>query len=474
MRAKQEFDMRPTSASERVRAVAWPLHGALCAASLLLGLVAAAGCGGLSAPEFRLNMEDIIRETPDKDPDEFRITGREREQVRQGLLKEMKQEKEAARIEELQANFGKSLEEGTQAVLELKREKIKKLKQLNTALVALFGTPDEPYVFPESGLDIKKIRLAAGPAQMVDSQVRRGLYRQHCVHCHGISGDGAGPTAVFLNPYPRDYRQGKFKFKSTEFAAKPTDADLLQTLTEGIPGTAMPSFKLLPLDEREALVEYVKYLSMRGEVELAMARYLFVEEETLELSRSTLVEFLTEVAESWAAAPEQVVRPETQPAHVLATDPNEKARLLAESIERGRKLFAGEKAACVKCHGPTGLGDSEDKLYDDWNKDKDPEKFGEEAPSWVLPRQQLRPRNLRLGIYRGGRRPLDLFRRIYTGIYGGPMPGTGPSPGREATLSEEEIWSLVDYVRSLPFEGQPQAPPPQRLTQRSDQPGGAR
>ncbi|MCL6501546.1 MAG: cytochrome c [Pirellulales bacterium] len=463
--------MCPSDAGERRRVALEGRRRRAATCCALLWLAAAAGCGGLSAPQFRLNMEDIIRETPDKDPDEFRITGREREQVRQGLLEEMRREKDPQKIEQLEANFGAALDAGTEEVLKLKRDKIKKLKILNTALVALFGTPDEPYVFPESGLDIKKIRLAAGPAQTVNSNVRRGLYRQHCVHCHGISGDGAGPTAVFLNPYPRDYRQGKFKFKSTEFAAKPTDADLLHTLTEGIPGTAMPSFKLLPLDEREALVEYVKYLSMRGEVELAMARYLFVDEEDLELSRSTLVEFLAESAESWSSAAEHVVRPQTQPAHVAATDPAEKARLLAESIERGRKLFAGEKAACVKCHGPTGLGDSEDKLYDDWNKDKDPEKFGAEAATWVLPRQQLRPRNLRLGIYRGGRRPLDLFRRIYTGIYGGPMPGAGPSPGREATLSEEEIWSVVDYIRSLPYEGQVAVPPPRQLTQRSRQSG---
>lgn len=470
MQATKESDMGRRGACEGLGCV-MVCRPLACASILSICLASLAGCGGLEPPSFRLNMEDIIRETPDKDPNEFRITGREREQVRQALLEQMRQEKDAEKIEQLEADFGKSLDEGTQAVLEAKREKINKLKQLNTALVALFGTPDDPYVFPESGLDIKKIRLAAGPAQTVKSQVRRGLYRQHCVHCHGISGDGAGPTAAFLNPYPRDYRQGKFKFKSTQFAAKPTDADLLRTLTEGIPGTAMPSFKLLPLDEREALVEYVKYLSMRGEVELAMARYLFVDEETLEMNRGTLVEFLTEVAESWAAAPDAVVRPETQPAHVLATDPQEKARLLAESIERGRKLFAGEKAACVKCHGPTGLGDSEDKLYDDWNKDKDPEKFGEEAVTWVLPRQQLRPRNLRLGIYRGGRRPLDLFRRIYTGIYGGPMPGAGPGPGREAALSEEEIWSLVDYVRSLPYEESSTSYAPQRLTQRSGQSG---
>ena len=32
----------------------------------------------------------------------------------------------------------------------------------------------------------------------------------------------------------------------------------------------MPSFKLYPQVDREALVEYVKYLSMRGQMELAL------------------------------------------------------------------------------------------------------------------------------------------------------------------------------------------------------------
>ena len=36
------------------------------------------------------------------------------------------------------------------------------------------------------------------------------LYRQQCLHCHGVSGGGDGPTAEFLNPLPRDYRKGIF------------------------------------------------------------------------------------------------------------------------------------------------------------------------------------------------------------------------------------------------------------------------
>ena len=112
--------------------------------------------------------------------------------------------------------------------------------------------------------------MAAGPVWSDQAGGKHGLYRRHCAHCHGISGDGHGPTAAILNPYPRDYRPGVFKFKSTYTAAEPTDDDLHRCLHDGVPGTAMPSFALLPPDEVDALVEYVKYLSMRGQMETAL------------------------------------------------------------------------------------------------------------------------------------------------------------------------------------------------------------
>jgi mono/diheme cytochrome c family protein len=119
-------------------------------------------------------------------------------------------------------------------------------------------------------------------------------------------------------------------------------------------------------------------------------------------------------------------------------------------------LFYGAKANCVKCHGPSGLGDGQNTDYDEWTKlFTEYAKTHEElqpAAVGVLPPRNAQPRNLRLGVYRGGRRPLDLFRRIYAGINGAPMPET------RATLSPQEIWQLVDYVRSLPFE--PASRPP--------------
>jgi mono/diheme cytochrome c family protein len=342
-------------------------------------------------------------------------------------------------------------------------------------LDAMFGTPDVPVVLADTGLDVDKLKMAAGPVRSDQFGRETGLYRRHCVHCHGTTGDGQGPTALLLNPYPRDYRQGKFKFKSTERAAKPTDADLELVLRNGVPGTAMPSFNLLPDAQIKALIEYVKYLSIRGETEIHMINAIadLSEGVVLEQTRGVLVdELLKPVAETWTAAGNAIIQPEKKPDIPLA-----------ESIAAGRKLFYEDKANCAKCHGWGALGDGQRTDYDDWAKplvelakgiaaeqeslDHDTELPRAERNAKqsrldlsslilkddALPPRTAVPRNLRQGIYRGGRRPLDIYRRIYAGINGVPMPGSGPpSPGAPGALSPNEIWSLVDYVRSLPYQ----------------------
>jgi len=62
----------------------------------------------------------------------------------------------------------------------------------------------------------------------------------------------------------------------------------------------------------------------------------------------------------------------------------------------------------------------------------------------------LQPRNLTLGQYRGGRRPVDIFRRVYAGIKGTPMPAFG-----RTALKDDEIWDVVNYVMSLPYQSAP-------------------
>jgi mono/diheme cytochrome c family protein len=257
-----------------------------------------------------------------------------------------------------------------------------------------------------------------------------------------------------LNPYPRDYRRGIYKFKSTEFSAKPTSVDLKRTLVDGIPGTAMPSFALLPNDEVDALVEYVRFLSIRGEAELSLARNLFVDEEEPTNDKTELVaKFIAPVADQWKKA-DQESSPDV---YAIPDRPKlETNEVRAQTLADGKKIFLGEVAKCATCHGPTALGDgSEKKLFDDWNNfkvDAQGNPLESERSVWLLPPQELKPRNLRLGIYRGGRRPVDLYRRINAGIYGAQMPAQGPGPGRQAALKPEQIWAVIEYVRSLPYE----------------------
>ncbi len=356
--------------------------------------------------------------------------------------------------------------------------------QISDVLAAMFGTPDEPFIptLPDidtkTVLDIDRLKMAAGPVRITsdDAQARpQGLYREHCAHCHGITGDGMGPTAAFLNPYPRDYRPGKYKFKSTAVGddypdARPTHEDLTKTLIEGIPGTAMPSFKLLPADEIDALVHYVKYLSIRGEVERSLINTVTLE---LDSEKSPLINLADLGGKDPAAlsAQMEVVKSaalrsfqawENAAANVTAI-PEKSASIdqdKAASIERGREIFF-TVAACNKCHGDAALGDGQTNDYDFWSKELSPDKpalLHEYLELGALDPRNIRPRNLRQGIYRGGRRPIDIYWRVMNGIEGTPMPALKTNvlkdgdPADPKKLTEDDVWHLINYVRSLPYD----------------------
>lgn len=341
-------------------------------------------------------------------------------------------------------------------------------QDVHEILLAMFGTPDQPFI-PTAGdsgitqvLDMDMLVMAAGKTNSNKTGSAHGLFREHCVHCHGITGDGAGPTAAYLNPYPRDYRKGAFKFKSTVLDSRPTHADLKRIVMNGIPGTAMPSFKLLPDEEIEALVEYVKYLSIRGEVERRLMEDIAIEldvGERLDTSPDYLIDdVLISVVSKWRDAENFL---STVPQRPDWNDEETQA-----SIAHGRDLYFGA-GQCTKCHGDTQLGDGEQGDWDDWTKDwyadlvkLTPEERAKKSAELVqlggLPIRPIRPRNLRLGIYRGGRRPVDLYLRVLNGINGTPMPQAALNkPGDPVTkegVTGEEIWNIVDYVRTLPYE----------------------
>ncbi len=318
---------------------------------------------------------------------------------------------------------------------------------ITNTLEKLFGTPDNPAVPEGIDLNLDLLKMAAGPIGSDANDRPWGLYRKHCLACHGLSGDGAGPNAADLDPYPRDFRNGVFKYTSTAGAAKPLREDLVHSLQSGIPGTAMPSLAKLPDEQIESLVEYVKYLSIRGETEQYLLQTVVDEHAALPLDQGkVLAEGVRPTAMSWDRAEDMtIVSPPAPRADTLDQ--------LSVSIDRGRELFRTMGAQCFLCHGWTGKGDGQrTNLYDDWNKRKiadTPEQTQDIALRFQLPLQSLPARNLTEGVFHGGDRPIDLYRRISVGIKGTPMPAAGPAPGRKGALSAEDVWDVVNYVRSL-------------------------
>ena len=181
------------------------------------------------------------------------------------------------------------------------------------------------------------------------------LYRRNCLQCHGVAGAGDGPTAEFLYPRPRDYRPGIYKFTSTNpVNAKPTRADLRKTILYGLHGTSMPGFEaLMSATEIEQVIDYVTFLSMRGETE----RYLIDEATTADdkdpgstINEEFVKDVVAKVTSSWKDAETQVVNPSTR-----------RVEASLVSIKRGRDLYlgvnsTGPKLECVGCHGASGKG----------------------------------------------------------------------------------------------------------------------
>lgn len=98
-----------------------------------------------------------------------------------------------------------------------------------------------------------KSNSQSNPIKMTSASVATGqsLFAQNCVPCHGQNGFGDGPLAATLNPPPADFH--------ARHLDDHTDLQLFLWIQNGIPGTAMPSFKSkLTNDEIWNLINFVR------------------------------------------------------------------------------------------------------------------------------------------------------------------------------------------------------------------------
>lgn len=214
-------------------------------------------------------------------------------------------------------------------------------------------------------------RLTAGAALQSSSTEKsrdllplgRQVYLRRCVGCHGEKGDGKGVSARFLNTKPRDFTSGTFKFRSTagDSNSLPSDEDLFITVSHGLWGTAMPPWYEISVQERLAVIQFIKTFSSRWKNEIP-----------------------------GAAIPIPAEPPVTM-----------------QSLARGRQLF---DTICAACHGAGGLGDGvpAGALSDVWGNPVNPANFT--LPAGV-------PGGVKLG--HDGR---HIFKTITTGVGGTPMP----------------------------------------------------
>jgi c(7)-type cytochrome triheme protein len=179
-------------------------------------------------------------------------------------------------------------------------------------------------------------RAAKEAVSVSAASLERGksLYQEACAVCHGENGDGNGPLAAGLNPKPRNFTSGKFKFRSTSSSSLPTDVDLFRTITRGIQGTSMPGFSSLRYEDRFAILQFIKTFSDR-------------------------------FAKQKAATP--INLPDPPP-------------LTPELLETGKKFF--NEAECFKCHGREGRGDGPSSvgMKDDWGESLRPFDFTSGRP----------------------------------------------------------------------------------------------
>jgi mono/diheme cytochrome c family protein len=306
------------------------------------------------------------------------------------------------------------------------REEVKKIpahqqKELAGYLTKFYGTPLTPLLRVaaevDSSAEASKEPVLTDLAERGALLRGREVYAAQCQGCHGVTGDGNGPAAAYLDPKPRDYRKGIFKFTSTPRGRKPRQEDLVRIIRYGAKGTSMPAFRWMADEDMEPLIAYLKSLSSRGELEIKLIREsedVLDEEDSYDLA--TVSEYANEIAVSWKEASQQIVLPTVT-----------KVPYNDQTIELGARAFV--KESCYKCHGIDGRGNPQNNVgKDDWG-------------------QVAFAANLANGMLHGGRRPLDIYRRIHSGINGTPMPGFGAtldSQGRP-----EAVWHLTHFITSI-------------------------
>ena len=224
-----------------------------------------------------------------------------------------------------------------------------------------------------------------------DIEAGKRVYFTKCVWCHGVDGAGDGPSADRLWPRPRNFNQGTFKIRHTASGELPLPlTDLFQTVTHGLPGSAMPSWEgILTEEQRRQAIAFV----------------------TAQLVKDRKFD-----------------DKDTETFTVLQLDSLKPIPPSKESLEKGAQLLVDKK--CIECHGVDGRGDGNAfNLKDDWGFPIQPASFHK---CWNFRGSRQDPYEVK-----------NIFRTFSTGVNGTPMPSFADN------TTIEERWHIANFVQSL-------------------------
>jgi mono/diheme cytochrome c family protein len=82
---------------------------------------------------------------------------------------------------------------------------------------------------------VSALVLAIAPSAALAADLAKGkeTFKMYCETCHGASGKGDGPGAAGLQPPPRDFTKGEFKFDADKNGKVGEDADLKLVIKKG-------------------------------------------------------------------------------------------------------------------------------------------------------------------------------------------------------------------------------------------------
>ena len=235
------------------------------------------------------------------------------------------------------------------------------------------------------------------------------LYTSNCMQCHGVNGDGKGPASQGMNPQPRNFQQGSFKFGYVTPGELPTDDDLKRIIKYGLNGTQMLPWDIS--DERlDAVIQYIKTFSPVWR----------------EGKAGTVVEVSKD---PWG------------PEH------------REEAILQGKKVFHG-LAQCYSCHPsyatPEEVAAYSKELTGNANTEM------RETP-WLSINQdsqyghKFMPPDFTKNFVKSARTPEEIYRRLNVGVNGTAMAawkGLLTTNGNPED-SEKNQWAVAYYVDSL-------------------------